>query len=193
MLAGFSLLVFVPSPPAWRRPVEFGSTGHTVMVGNECVALLAHVLLAICDQTLLAVCVKARLITETRGFVDPAHPLLDGFLHISSKGNAPLFGRACRCSQVACGRVGLCGRRRLEHAGEGKGRVAAANATGRADPYRDGVAVFAVHRLPTRDADERFLLGWNEDKSFLSARHRTLLSRNDEDLARRGDIAWSRR
>jgi hypothetical protein len=65
VLAGFSLLVFVPSPPAWRRPVEFGSTSHAVMVGNECVALLAHVLLAICDQTLLAVCVKAGLIPKT--------------------------------------------------------------------------------------------------------------------------------
>jgi hypothetical protein len=94
VLAGFSLLVFMPSPPAWRRAVELGSTGHTVMVGNECVALLAHVFLAIGDQTLLAVRVKARLITETRGFVDPAHPPLDGLLHIPSKGKAPLFSGA---------------------------------------------------------------------------------------------------
>jgi len=81
VLAGFSLLVFVPSPPARRRPVEFGSTGHTVMVGNECVALLAHVLLAIGDQTLLAVRVKARLIPKTSWLVGAAHPLLDCFCH----------------------------------------------------------------------------------------------------------------
>jgi hypothetical protein len=56
------------------------------MVGNECVALLAHVLLAIGNQTLLAVRVKTRLIPRTRGLVDPAHPLLDSFLHIPPKG-----------------------------------------------------------------------------------------------------------
>jgi hypothetical protein len=157
VLAGFSLLVFVPSPPAWRRPVEPGSTGHAVMVGNECVALLAHVILAICDQTLLAVCVKARLVSEARWLIGAAHPLLDGLLHIPSK-EKPHFRWGLWLQQkVACGRIDLRGRRRLKQAGEGKGRVAAANATGRASPNRDGVAIFTVHRLKTRDADERLL------------------------------------
>ena len=75
------------------------------------------------------------------------------------------------------GTFDLSGRRRLEQAGEGEGCVAAANATGRASPYGDRVAVLAIDRLTTRDADERLLLGRNEDRGFLSARHRTLLSR----------------
>jgi hypothetical protein len=90
----------VPSPPAWRRPVELGSTGHAVMVGNECVALLAHVLLAICDQTLLAVCVKAGLIPKTRGFVDPARIHCSTVSCIFPQKEKPHFsGGACGCSQ----------------------------------------------------------------------------------------------
>src|ERR1700759_979442 len=46
-LAGLALLVFVASPPAWRRPVELRSSSHAVMVGNECEALLTHIVLAI--------------------------------------------------------------------------------------------------------------------------------------------------
>ena len=66
MLAGFRLLVFVPSPPARGCSVEFGSAGHAVVMGNEGVASLAHVVLAIGDQTLLAVRVKARLIPKNK-------------------------------------------------------------------------------------------------------------------------------
>jgi hypothetical protein len=80
------------------------------MVGNECEALLTHIVLAIGDQTLFTIRLKTRLITKKRGV------LTNGFSW---------------------------------------------------DGTRTG--------------------------GFLSARYRTLLSRNDEDLAKRGDIAWSRR
>jgi hypothetical protein len=73
VLAGVNLLVFVASPPARRRPVELGSTGHAVMVGNDCEALFAHVLLAIGDQTLLAVRVKAGLVAKARWLIGAAH------------------------------------------------------------------------------------------------------------------------
>ena len=37
------------------------------MVGNECEALLAHIVLAISDQTLFTIRLKTRLITKKRG------------------------------------------------------------------------------------------------------------------------------
>jgi hypothetical protein len=77
------------------------------------------------------------------------------------------------------GTFDLSGRRRLEQAGEGEGCVAAANATGRASPYGDRVAVLAIDRFTTRDADERFVFLGNRDGGllgFLSEKHRTLLS-----------------
>jgi hypothetical protein len=65
------------------------------------------------------------------------------------------------------------------HADREQRLIAAANATGCADPNRDRVAILAVDGFKTRDADERLLrLGDGDGRflSFLSEKHRTLLS-----------------
>jgi hypothetical protein len=65
--------------------------------------------------------------------------------------------------------------RGLKQAREGKGRIAAANATGRASPYRNRVAVLAVDGLTTGDADKRPLLVGSRNNlflSFLTEKHR---------------------